>query len=418
MKNKLLILFYGLTSSIRVSLIGQISIAEIIAFAYFPFSGIRVEFRKNSTLKKIIIAYSILLLSIIISDIINESDSIDFLRGWASIFFSFLSFWFFVGQMRNNVRNCIFYLAGLMIIKFLWGDGDSEVNLALQDENTNYFKSRIVGFVNPSILLLSYGLCVNKKKMLALLILFLYATFCILMDARSNSLTFFIASGLLFLKFYKIKIRRKMIVFWAIFFISIGYIAYYYYVDQVLYHGFGGSNTQKQLALASNPHNPVELIYYGRHEVFISIEAIMDRPVVGYGSWGKVSEEQEVELSINQLDREYVKYDEKGFIPTHSVLSTAWLWGGILGFLAILYLFSLFIKMCIQVYKKNADMALLTVIVPVFIEAIWNFCFSPFGHLRTSIPFALALITVAYCRIHLRSEKQKVIHHNPQNNLT
>jgi O-antigen ligase len=177
-------------------------------------------------------------------------------------------------------------------------------------------------------------------------------------------------------------------------------------VDKVLNHGFGGQNAQIQLGKASNPYNPFELLYYGRNEVFIAMEAIVDRPFAGYGSYGSVSEEQEVELSINQLERDYTGHEK--FIPAHSVVMTAWLWGGILGFAAILYLFFLFMKMGIRVYKQCTDETILIVIMPLFIGNIWHFLFSPFGHLRITTPFILALIAAVYGRLPVKSRTSQV----------
>ena len=407
-KNKLFLFLYGLAFLIRINLIGLISVSEICALSYFPFSIIKRFFRTIPVLKKIAITYLVLLLSFVLSDIVNGSDPADYLRGWAIMIFSFISFWFILSQIRENVRYFVFLLAGTFFTYFIWGGEGSDINLLLMEENTNYFKVRIMGFANPAVILISYCLCIRKHKLLALLTLFVYALICIVLDARSNSLVFFIALALLWFKFYRIKINRSFILIWLFFFMVISYMAYYYYVEQVLHHDFGGSNAQTQLSRATNPYNPFELLYQGRSDVFIVIEVIKDRPVLGYGSWSKISKELEMKLYINQFWREYAaRGSEKGYIPSHSVLLTAWLWGGILAFLAILYLFYLFVKMSVSVYKRCDDMPILLIITPLFIEIIWHFCFSPFGHLRTSIPFILALVTVTYSQLPARMNTRK-----------
>lgn len=392
MKNKLLLFLFGFFSTIRVSLIGQIGISEIIALLYLPFSQFRKLVRCYPILTPITISYTFLLLCLVLSDIINESELDEYLRGWACIIFSFISFWFIINQLHREVRYFVYYLIGLIIVSIFWGG--TEIDIEVLEENTNYFKQRIMVFSNPIVLLFSFFLCEKKYKQSALLVLFSYALLCIILDARSNSVAFFLSTLLLSLKLYKIKIHRQFLIFWLMLFISIGYLSYCYYVDQVLYHDFGGKNAQNQLHMTTNPYNPFELLYYGRMGTFIAVEAVKERPLWGYGSWAKDPDGKFAELAARWSDTDSSR--TVGYISSHSIVVTAWLWAGIGGGLAILYLLILLLKMGIKIYQRSTDMALLVVVMPLFFGIIWDFLFSPFGHLRITVPFVLAILTKSY----------------------
>jgi hypothetical protein len=345
---------------------------------------------------KTIVAYLILLVSLILSDLINESSPIDYLRGWASIIFSVISIIFLVRLLGNNSDNTKYYLIGIIISsilhKTLWSGDDTGIELEMIEENANYFKTRIMGFMNPTILVFSYYLSSIRQKQLPLLILFLYAILCIIMDARSNSLIFLIAAAILCFKTYRIRVRRGMVIFLSMIFLPIGYMLYCYYVDHVLYHDFGGKNSQNQLRQTKNPYNPLELLYYGRMDVFIAIEAVLDRPIIGYGSWGKDPDGKYAKIQAEWTDTEYLQKEDR-FIRGHSVIFTAWLWAGIGGLISILYIFVLFFRMGIFIVRCGKP-DILFIILPLFIEFVWHFLFSPFGYLRTTFPIIAALILV------------------------
>ena len=396
MKHKVFLLLYGLGIAVHVNIVGQLSLSEILAFVSMPFTKIRSLLTRYPVLIKIGIYYALLLVSLMLSDIANESSPEDYLRGWATVIFSVVSIFFLVSQLSKHPHYCVYYLMGCVIIYILWDGGDGNIDMSLMEENTNYFKARLMRFVNPAVLLLSYWLCNVKRSKYAVLLLFAYALFCIVVDARSNSLAYFTATLLLFIKLNKINITLGKAIFVGLVSLCLGYFAYIFYVDRVLYHDFGGQNAQKQLAMTKNPYNPFELLFIGRMDVFIAIEAIKDRPLIGYGSWGKDPDGKYQQLSEEWSDRELTMIQP--YIKSHSVLFTAWLWGGLGGLIFILLILSTFIKMGVSVYKKLNHMGLLVIILPQFIEMIWHFLFSPFGYIRTLLPFISAFIIVCYYR--------------------
>src|SRR5206468_4091362 len=73
----------------------------------------------------------------------------------------------------------------------------------------------------------------------------------------------------------------------------------------------------------------------GRPEIQVSLEAVKDSPILGYGSWAQDRKFVEMLFDIEVEQGVYEVSDlaefENNFIPTHSHLMGAWVWAGILG---------------------------------------------------------------------------------------
>jgi O-antigen ligase len=236
-----------------------------------------------------------------------------------------------------------------------------------------------------------------------------------IMDARSNGLIFIISSFILYLKTTKIKFTRARILSFSLASIIILYTGYVFYVNQVLNNNLGGTNARTQLSLASNPYNPFELLYYGRSQVFISLEAISERPILGYGSWAKDRTGEFARFSAQLSNINYIPND-RYWIPSHSLILTTWLYSGIIGFLALVYLLFNLMKQAF-ITLKNREMNTLTPILTILtIDMIWNMFFSPFGLLRTSFPIFAALVIVSYRQYQLK-KKSAILNQNNFNLL-
>ena len=401
-KSKFYTFLYSFLTGVRINLVGQLYGSELLALVAFPILNKKNIFLKYPVILKVLFLYATLLVSLMFSDFYNETPSSDYLRGWASIVFSFISLFFLVVNFDKSTKNIVYFLFFYAISKLIFGES---VELQSYAEE-NYFKARIVGALNPLVLVFIYFLSLNKKTKLALFILFFYGLLNIVLDARSNSMSFFITFLLLLPKINKIKINRKKLVAPVFFALMLSYGMYVVYVNKVLSGEVGGSNA-KQLNLAENPYNPFELLYYGRAGTFISLDAIKERPLLGYGSWVK-DETGKYTLMMNSIMGVDKVREDVGYIPAHSILLTAWLWSGIIGFIAALCLYLLFIKLFLFVYKHEKRIYLLIIITPLFVEMVWNFFFSPFGHLRETIPQIAAILIVCSKDFYLKNNKNKL----------
>lgn len=389
--NNIVIIIYSLLTGVRVNLVGQLSGAELFALLTSPFSSYRKLIKKFPVIVPVFWCYALLLFSLILSDITNATPQVDFLRGWASIVFSFISLLFLTNNFDGSEKNIVLFLIfySLSIVLF----GESVELQSLEDDN--YFKAKIVGFLNPIVIVIAYYFMKRRRTSTAIAILLLYGFINIILDGRSNSLAFFFTALLLLIKIRKVRLKRRNIIISALVILTLSYGMYCFYVSKVLSGEVGGANA-KQLFLSKNPYNPFELIYYGRSETFLAMEAIADKPLQGHGSWARDRGGKYAKLN-------YILFDVKpergeSIIPSHSIIFTAWLWGGILGFIAICWLFVHLTRMYFLIFKHESNLAILLIITILFIGTFWDFLFSPFGHLRITVPQIAALLIIYHSR--------------------
>jgi hypothetical protein len=375
-----------------IGIVGNLMLAEIFALVYLPFVNIKNLIKSYPALKFLLNGLIFLLVSQILSDIYNNSAPIDYLRGWATIVFAIVSTIFLVRQLSNDTKKIIYYLGSIFLVRLFFGDGD--LDWSIQEQNTNYFKTRFVGFLNPFILICSYFLYV-KRKVRYLFFLFLsYGVFCIILDARSAGVIFVISSFIVLLKSAGIRLRGLNRVLISAIFVCFIYIMYSFYVNQVLNNNLGGSNSKNQVFKMSNPYNPIELLSQGRGEFFVLWYAAIDKPIFGHGSWAKDKNGKYAKLSAVLKNSKYT--GGSNFIRAHSVILGFWTYAGIVGFLAILGVYIRLFFMLIKVYKSEYFVNTLPVLIVLGLSNFWDSLFSPIGHIRVEFPIFAALVVVSF----------------------
>jgi O-antigen ligase len=374
---------YAFFSRLTIDFVGRLAISELIALIIVPFK-LKSLFRTYPVLKKITFIYLLLLFSLILSDIINSTPSQDYFRGWACIIFSYLSLCFLLSQINN--KSVVFFLLFYAFSLFLFGE---DIDLIYMDENSNYFKARIAPFLSQIVLLLAY-LLYKANKNIPVFIFLGYGLLSIVLGARSSSLPFLLSALLLFVKMKNINLSGIRIFSVGIFVLIIFYAGYCVYISQVLNGSIISGNSQ-QLQRVKNPYNPFELLTEGRTETFVAYDAIKKKPLLGYGSWAKVENYQGI------LPLSVTFFREKGIIPAHSVILGVWLWAGMIGFISIILLYWVLLKLFWKSYKdRNTNIGILILLIPMVITMVWNALFSPLGHLRETLPFTAAFIIYAY----------------------
>jgi hypothetical protein len=394
-KKNILLILHAVGTNLFFDLVGKIQLAEIIALINLPLINLRYLFQKFHTLKVTIFCLLILLLSQVISDLVNDSDALDYMRGWSVIVFSIISTIFLTNCFYNNKNGLVYYSFMLIISRIIFSDEALDLNIYEQD--TNYFKTHIAGISNQVIILVGYYLFKIRKIKIASIIFVIYSIACFIYDARSTGLCFFISSILLYAK--TILIRLSGISIFSIFIVILVlfYSAYIFYVNQVINYGIGGTNAKTQLAMTTNPYNPFELLYYGRTNFFILIEAIKDKPIFGHGSWGKDPSGKYTTSAF--LGTYYFSPVNISYFTAHSVFLGTWAYAGVLGFLAtsymFTYLFNLFIK--VYIYKKQSDT--FPIFIFICISMVWSLFFSPIGQLRNEFPLFAALVITEFGKL-------------------
>jgi len=177
--------------------------------------------------------------------------------------------------------------------------------------------------------------------------------------------------------------------------VVIGYAAFYAYVDYTLTNDPYGHNG-RQLARALNPYNPVELLMQGRSEWLVMTTAIAERPIFGWGSWALDVDNRFVHLRAERIGifyEDHIRQATSGiYIPSHSVLGSAWLWSGFLGSISVVGLLIIVIRMGFRL--PTVGRAVLPLLTFFTIKFLWDFMFSPPQVVRLSYPVSIAVLTV------------------------
>jgi hypothetical protein len=138
------------------------------------------------------------------------------------------------------------------------------------------------------------------------------------------------------------------------------------------------------------------VILGGRTEIFISVQAIMDSPLLGHGSWAKDPRYSELLLELEDLGYE-VDYNaaEQELIPTHSHLFGAYVEAGLLG--AVFWVWVMFLALRVMSNLFLVREPLSPLIAFLGFSLIWDVLFSPFGaERRVIMPYYIILLMFAW----------------------
>lgn len=412
-----LVILYALASVFTIDVGVRLYLNEVlVAFLiYFLLPG----FLKNWNIHKklIIFSYLMLMVAIIISDVVNEVDFSLFVRNLSNPLIGVMCFVFLCALFERQ-KNLVFtYLFFLFLFKLIFGEplyGEKFSNVSywqfIESLDGNIFKVKVEPWLSPLVVVLSASLA-TKRFNVAMSILLVVGVAYMAIGARSAGLIFLASACFLFL-LNSIHIRKVGITFSLpiiVFIFYLFYIAYVYYVIS-----FGESDqSYTQLMLMDNAYNPFELILIGRSEWLVMPQAIIEKPLFGWGSWA-----EDKNLSYLYLRSEILGVDDLGMldaittkqiIPAHSVIGAAWLWSGILGFASMMILTRVLFKLAANIRYLDGRFSVIASFALLFI--VWHLFFSPPQAIRVLIPSVLAVLVVSVLQVDRIGKSSN----NPQN---
>lgn len=410
--NKFISFFYSFLSAFKINFIGKLAAGDLIAVFYSIFSipNWNNYYKKVPDIKKIHYSLAVFLFFQIISDIYNESSFTNSIRGWSNIIMAALVILYLTQLLLDNFSVLPFIFFGFALSPLIFGFSTNHVPYKVSLEDEFFLKLGVIPVINSflfgTILLLNTGknIIINSKHV-ALIFIF-YGVFCFLFDARSNGV-FLILSAIIILskslfKYFTFKNFVLIIPICIVVFQSL----YFVYVEGVLTGTIKSEQTKKQLSWVSNPYNPISLLSVGRIEIFSAIAAIQDKPLLGHGSWAKdVGGKYNFVLSkISPQSKKYLNKvlhkegDKNLIIPTHSILTGAWVSGGVFAFLSVLYILFAYVKKVVLLFQIDSfkNSLFFPVITYFFINLIWVFLFSPLQELKSVVPLPLVLTLVLF----------------------
>jgi hypothetical protein len=398
---------YGAGWSFTVPFVGQLYVAEIVSLLFLPLIGWRQTLTQFSSLRVVLTGYVLILLGFMLSDYTNGTATNEYLRGWANPLLAATGLIFVISVLKEKLNSLLFFLLFLFLFKLIFGDagyslGGYNVDLSYESvvRNSNNFKIRFIPFLTPLLILLIFY-AYRFGVIFSVLICITASLIFFVFDARASGLVFFVSAILLFSRVFISKLSAGNSVLLLCAFLILGQIGYVFYVDYSLQYNPYGHNA-RQLKKLDNPHNPISLLALGRSEWTVVPTAIMDKPIFGHGSWALDHTGKYNLLRALKTDEAaryyYIAPRVRGVptIPTHSVLTTSWIWGGLVGFIGFCVLFVSVLKNMKLAFSDAS--AYSTILCIVFTSFLWDTFFSPFQMIRLFFPIYIGVILIISLR--------------------
>ncbi|XYJ89674.1 O-antigen ligase like membrane protein [Cupriavidus necator] len=375
----LLYFVLGAVAAIRVNLLGDVYIGEILGFAYAAYllSSLKV----NRKLAPILALTVMWCLAQGLSDIQNASGLTTSLKGVLAplVFFATV---YAIGSHfdRGHERRIWFFLIGTTLFQMT----DTIFN-PIEAAIDNPWKW---GFATPVLTLLVAVLSLRQTgRTMTLCCLVAFAAVSVYFDFRSNA-AMALLGALVFLARRSVFMRQLQRVAHAKggMVLIFGVLAFAIYVLNAVFSvvfahsaefGFLSSDAAHKYTVQAT--SDLGILFGGRSEIVISFKAFLDAPLLGHGSWavdrfGYVDEYNRLTQQLGMALHDNVPELDSMLIPTHSFMMGAMVWCGIAGGLFWLSL----LGGCLRTFLFQVRH------VPIYFcvampQFIWDVFFSPFG---------------------------------------
>lgn len=404
MLNFIYILFLCLLDQIHLSLVGTISLFDIIVLVYMVVyvcynRGLGL-FAKDKEIIWISRVFLFLILIQVVSETIVGNNMANAGKGIAVTVMCYLKFLFILKLFFKDKRNITWYIVCTLIANILFfrhndsfGLGEMEVGM---DEMTTgegmamaYFKFKISPLINSALLLAT----IYFRKVRFSLVFMLVGVLTIIFGARGSGLTMLVTGVVSFFLFYEFKWTKKKIALCVLAVAAGCFYGYRYYVRSVLDGDVNSGNSQSQLAKMDDPYNALEFFKMGRTETFVGMLAFAESPWVGWGAWPR-----DPGLKYNAL-MTYIqgnRMDKRKFsseiIPTHSIIVGYAAYNGVFAMIAVVVIIMFFLKWGVKTLDKRNVFVFL--IINCMVNVIWDSFFSPVSTMRYQ--FAFYFVTIYY----------------------
>jgi len=389
----------------------RIPVGELLAFASLPFLlfSVRLE-RYGSRLFAAVAVLALWVFAVCISDLVNGIPLNFLIKGLAKPIWCGLWMLFFIGVLSIDYRALYAYPAGLILAGLQ--------NYFFPQAWTEYYVSSgvyeaatfaLVPLVMPVITCLSLYVY-RKFPLFAAFVFFIGVFVFVYLGVPRSTVALCLLVSLMLGYMWSLKIRRiwvqkipflQVFLYGLLFFCS-SYLIFEIYV-WVAANGWMGEMQQQKLETQSDTifgNSLLGIILDGRTSVFAAILAIIDNPLVGFGSWQAKTLISYYLDALGLVGTNIAEYQmlSSGGSPGagHSIFFSAWTESGLLAALSLAIIgYWMLIELLNVVFRDNP-------FAPLFVSMglffFWSYFFSPFGvESRLVIGLFLALRTTKFC---------------------
>lgn len=390
------VLLIPLSQFVEVHLIGDLYVPDIILTLLFPFLVVRFSRKPVTWLPATFLVLGILwFLGQVVTDIARGSAFENYSRGWANIIFALVEFFSLYFLVAGKPRRIVLFAIGLAF-----------GGIAAYFINPNVYAQTYpwkFGYGFPiTLLLVLWATILNSRrkheKFLPVALLFIAGTLNIYMGYRDLGGTCFLAVVYVLLQAFLgrtdvmgVKVRARHIVLFGVvgLIATVGILAAYEYAAGTGL--LGASSLTKYKAQANGEYG---LLLGGRSELLVSARAIIDSPIIGYGSWAKDCHYAYLLTTLRRrLGYAPEGSSESCLIPSHSHLFGQWISAGVFGAIFWIWVFALVLLLLIKLYRTRESLT--PMIAFIAFNLMWDILFSPFsGEQRLIDAYAIVVITM------------------------
>lgn len=369
--------------AIEVPGLGTIYLAELCLIGLLPVLLVmRGKALLSGPLGLILLMGMIYFGTQVITDIIRETPFGDYARGWSRIMFFLMSFVSCFLLTAGNRARILCYAGGLVL-------GSTIYLLTHNPLDTIGWK---FGFAGSTTTLMLMGFMVipvlrSPRSLVGPMIMVALGIFSAFMDFRSWGGILMVSAAFLsvpaILRLFGLRPKplsygRMLIVGMLLLGAAFGALKTYGWAAE---SGLLGEKSKDKYE-AQSALGDIGIVLGGRNESLVTVQAIMDSPLIGHGSWAKDRYYAELrQLMLYKLGflNRFIE-PENDLIPTHSHLLGAWVEAGLGGALFWLVILGMIMATLRRLYASNDKMRpYLTFLMFLF---IWDILFSPFGAQR------------------------------------
>jgi hypothetical protein len=387
---------FGAAGAYTVDIVGALPVSELLVFPMLPV--LLLARGKRAFSREYLWFYvstGAWFLGTLIADAYNGVGAFNRAKGMARVVFFILDFMALAIILNNKTRRMIIFavsIAGLMAIgswrfmpatEIVWkfGFAESVAIVALLVSSYYYARRRYWVCLLISLVLCGLSLLFGFRSQLGVVLV--SAVFILPLSKQApNGL-----SGT----------RSKQDKFRILVLLALAAGAAYLANAVVKYaaeSGFFDESTQaKFVTQASGDYG---VLFGGRPETLVAIQAIRDSPFVGHGSfpYGEkyVELKQDIMYEHGYTDSDDPEVIDYPVIPTHSHLTMAWVEGGIFGGICWIYILILAVRGILRLNTLRPHLAPLYCYL--LVAFLWDILYSPFGSINRIL--AAFYILVSY----------------------
>ena len=375
----------------RFNLVGVLTMSELVTLGYFALNwrAVLQSVLDDRLVRTVMLAWLGYLLMQVVSDMYNATLMSDLLRGWARLLFFGVNVAVIAHVSRLRIDRLMAFHLGYLVSLLLG-------ILTVHDPWLLEWKFGYGPLLTMSIAFAMGWMAHGGMGRIGGLALIAAGLVHLQSNARSlGGLSIFTGMLSLLAGYFSRNLRDRASAFSARFLVPVA--LFIVCIHQVYTYGassglFGEKTQEKYRKQTSEGRN---IVSGARTEYTIAIPAIIEAPVLGYGSWARNTEWVKRYIYINKMDP--TSYDAEflmdlGIIPTHSHILGSWAEAGFMGGLFWIYVLYL-AGTAFMALLRNADTPYRSFLLFVTALFMWDILFSPFGLERRILdPASIVLI--------------------------